>query len=541
MGQIQLAYNVMKTRLTTGAWSPGERMPPLEELAVLCGVSRGTAWKALKLLQKESLLHTKQRGAIIAGPADAAPVEHSAQGLLWERIKTRLGKEILAGTFNEQFLPPVSKLARRYGVTAHTASKSLIGLVSEGLLVADGLKYRVPRTGKQGYQPQFVLISSGARERGIFISDLRTQSIVESFERECSRLNRSYRSVGYNLYSPTALVDIERYLKETHETAGYILNIWRPWSQTQWTRWLDLLHVLIARNTPLVVIDQAGDLVLPRTLTGSPCFRVLRIASIRAGVMVADFLYKRGHKKITYVTPYFNLEWSRSRYEGLCAYFKRYGESPGGVEHFTLSELADTNDLRLALMGLSKPEIELLYGGSRTREETESLKSALDRVAAMNLPGLFVRDPIAQTLRELVKSILKQIRTGHNLATCMATLATVETQIDEQAMRLYLRPFLLNILKKSAGTAWVCSEERTALNALHFLKTHGKKVPQEISVLGFDNWKDAYEQNLSTYDFNMDGIVKQALLMIMDKKTLKATPVISEVDGYVVERGTTRR
>jgi hypothetical protein len=35
--------------------------------------------------------------------------------------------------------------------------------------------------------------------------------------------------------------------------------------------------------------------------------------------------------------------------------------------------------------------------------------------------------------------------------------------------------------------------------------------------------------------------VQQALLLIMDEKRLKNQPVITEVDGYVVERRTTRR
>jgi hypothetical protein len=49
------------------------------------------------------------------------------------------------------------------------------------------------------------------------------------------------------------------------------------------------------------------------------------------------------------------------------------------------------------------------------------------------------------------------------------------------------------------------------------------------------------EQQLSIYDFNTNGIVKNALLMIMDEKAIKSKPIISEVDGYLVERWTTSR
>jgi DNA-binding LacI/PurR family transcriptional regulator/DNA-binding transcriptional regulator YhcF (GntR family) len=539
MDPVQAAFETIRNRLETGAWSPGERMPVLIELAKLCGVSRGTMWKALSLLKKESLLHTKPRGAILAG-AEGFPEKTSpSKGLLWERVKIRLGKEVLAGAFAGQFLPPANKLARRYGITAHTVGKSLEQLVREGLLVADGRKYRHMLSDSRISQPPFVLISAGTRDHGIFVKDPRTQSVVESFERECSRLNHSLRSVGYNVYEAPALTDIESALQETRNPAGYIVNIWNPWNEIHRNRWLDLLHQLNARKVPVIVIDQSGNLPFPRSLAASQHFRVLRIASVRAGAMAADFLFRHGHKRIAYVTPFFNQEWSRSRYEGLCQYFRQYGAVDCGVEYFASGELADANDLRLALLNLDKSELESLYRDRLQRDEIESMKSTLDRLGKMSLPNMFRKDPVTATLRSMTKSLIRQIRSPHDIASCNEVLERIEGLVDQQAMRIYLRPFLSGILKKSTSTAWVCSEDRTALNALLFLKSHRRKVPNEISVLGFDNWKEAYEQNLSTYDFNMDGMVKQALMMIMDTKSLKSAPVISEVDGYVVERRTT--
>ena len=77
--------------------------------------------------------------------------------------------------------------------------------------------------------------------------------------------------------------------------------------------------------------------------------------------------------------------------------------------------------------------------------------------------------------------------------------------------------------------------------ALKYLHSHGKRVPEEISIIGFENWRETSEQQISTYDFNMYGMVQQALLLIMDEKAFKTRPVINEVDGYVVERRTTRK
>jgi DNA-binding LacI/PurR family transcriptional regulator len=108
-------------------------------------------------------------------------------------------------------------------------------------------------------------------------------------------------------------------------------------------------------------------------------------------------------------------------------------------------------------------------------------------------------------------------------------------------MAIYLRRLFESVLQKSDATAWVCSSDQVALAALAFLKTKKEAVPSEISVLGFDNGQDAYENQLSTYDFGFTGMAQQAMLMIMDEKSLKRRPVISEAEGFVVERRTTRR
>ena len=109
------------------------------------------------------------------------------------------------------------------------------------------------------------------------------------------------------------------------------------------------------------------------------------------------------------------------------------------------------------------------------------------------------------------------------------------------AAAIYLRPFLENVIKNSAATAWVCSDEIVSTNAFHVLTKGGKRIPEDIAVVGFENWRYSHEHQLTAYDFNMNGIVQQALLMIMDEKYLKSKRIVSEVDGYLIERRTTRR
>jgi DNA-binding LacI/PurR family transcriptional regulator len=122
-----------------------------------------------------------------------------------------------------------------------------------------------------------------------------------------------------------------------------------------------------------------------------------------------------------------------------------------------------------------------------------------------------------------------------------AFLDRLQHLAGERAHEIFLRPLFQKVLKESRATVWVCADEKTARAALTFLQQQEIKVPAEISVVCFENWREAYERQLTTYDFNMNGMVGESLHLILDEKYRLGVPLIRELDGYVVERRTTRR
>ena len=145
MRTIHDIYSAMRKKLESGQWPLGTRLPSLAELAGQYSVSRTTMWRAVGLLQKDALLHAKNRGAIIAGPRGVAWSERkddAPRGYLWERLKERIGRDIQSGVFAEPTLPLTSKLARRYGVALATIRKSLRMLVREHFLTEEGRRFR---------------------------------------------------------------------------------------------------------------------------------------------------------------------------------------------------------------------------------------------------------------------------------------------------------------------------------------------------------------------------------------------------------------
>lgn len=551
MKSVQQAYSALKAKLLAGVWSSGDRLPPLAELAELCSVSRTTMWKATTLLKKELLLHTREGGAIIAGPQDQTRLtkndsrppprpglpESEIAPLQWMRLKERIGRELLFGSFSNPILPPVSKLALRYGVTPRTMKKAMAHLVQEGFLAMEGRRYRIAALKSSHHQRSIALIF----EAGSIPYDPRTREVVASFERECLRMGYQCRLEGFDFRKPDGFIEMRRDVEAIRDLEGCVVNIWNPWDKTFRNRWVDLISYLATRSMPVTIIDQGSNLQIPDALLRSKQLRLLRIASKRAGEMAADALFRRGHRHLAYITYSFNSDWVRNRYEGLCRYLKQYGGPDAKAELVEIGDISDQNDLSLALLNLSEEELSALH---RKRLSGDELRGLLDRVSRIRRTRLVDRLPqdlTADTVRYLARGVVGLAKQPHDRDVYEMEIERLLHIASEKATELYLQPLLDKVLTSCRATAWVFPDAKSALIAVRFLRNHGKRVPEDIAVLGFDNWREDAEQQLSTYDFNMNGIVQQSLLMIVDPKERSRRPMVSEVDGYVVERRTTRR
>jgi DNA-binding LacI/PurR family transcriptional regulator len=75
----------------------------------------------------------------------------------------------------------------------------------------------------------------------------------------------------------------------------------------------------------------------------------------------------------------------------------------------------------------------------------------------------------------------------------------------------FLLPRFEEALSDRSVTAWVGFNDTVALLAYSFLLSNGIKVPEDISVIGFDDTIASYGYNLSSYNFNVDGMITEAL------------------------------
>lgn len=540
------AYEKLKKSLVSGEWQAGCRLPSLAKLAVRCAVSRATAWKVISRLKQDSLVHTRERGHIIAGPLGATreittEKKFAARGPLWKRLAETVGKEILAGSYPEARLPPISKLAARYGVTMPTVHKSLDMLVADRIIKKEGLKYLQIRGAFRTNQSRIVFISTADAGGKIDVAEFRTQTLLQSFEREASRMGYEATCEPFKVLSADGLLEVMSSFKNSKNLSGAILNIWNAWDRPARQRWTDLTTLLVKRSIPTIVVDQSGNLELPGPLLRSGMVRIIRISSVNAGMRIGEALHHRGHRRIAFICPNHPADWVRERYTGLTSYFERYGGSSSKVTLYTRDVPVSNYELIFALLNLDEKGVRALHHEQYSEERIQSLYPILKRSQKLHLSTAVSDKTMAQTLRPVVDAMQELINRKHDTRTLVQMQQFVGSIATDRALAVWMTPLFNTVLARDNATAWVCPSDQVALAALSFLESRKADVPGKISVIGFDNWKEAHEQQLSTFDFNMHGILQEALLMIFDRKRFRNKPEISEVEGYVVERRTTKR
>lgn len=73
------------------------------------------------------------------------------------------------------------------------------------------------------------------------------------------------------------------------------------------------------------------------------------------------------------------------------------------------------------------------------------------------------------------------------------------------------------LLPNPLPTAFVCNCDRTAMLFMERLKALGLKVPQDVSLVGFDDYTEAMSQVLTTFAVDQESLARETARMIIDK------------------------
>lgn len=102
----------------------------------------------------------------------------------------------------------------------------------------------------------------------------------------------------------------------------------------------------------------------------------------------------------------------------------------------------------------------------------------------------------------------------------------------------------LSLPKRNMPTAFFCNNDEMALMFIHKLQDNGYRVPEDISVVGFDNFlSESYDRvGITTYAINTSEMAKRVVHIIIHKlENSEYSSGVYMIAGRFIERESVRR
>lgn len=209
--------------------------------------------------------------------------------------------------------------------------------------------------------------------------------------------------------------------------------------------------------------------------------------------------------------------------------------------------------------------------GSMEREYTEQLEASAEAVLAF-IDTVSPSDDydcvVSNNFRGGYQMVEHLLNLGHRRIGFVGTLLTTDS-IDDRYLggmkalmerglsyepgwivndrdpvtgKMYEKKLVLP--EREMPTAFFCSSDRTAQLLMRELQKMNRNVPEDVSLVGFDNYEEAGrgEPVLTTYDINRKEMVSQAVRQMLRRiGGREHRPGVILVQGRCVLRGSTRR
>jgi DNA-binding FadR family transcriptional regulator len=495
---IQKAVTYINEMLKREIWKPGDLLPSINRLASSAGVSTVPMWKAVHQLDTEGILEV-----LHGSGTRVRSVTEDVQSVIrkgWLGLRDRIHKDILSGVFPPgTLMPSLKELRVRYGVSYPTLRKALDDLMKEGAVVSEHRTFRVVLLTSKRAHAKIVLL--GWSGNGLEIQN-RTpwgEEFLRICENQCSRMKINLCVVRYTADEGDIrfIASNGQYtmkLNDDRSVLGYLL-----WAESPNELYRQVLLQLTRFKKPVAVLQEGSRLQVNDLAENCKDLQVFSIATgSNAARSVASVLKHQGHNSIAYISHLHKSDWSQARLHGLREVYLRTGE-PTSVQAFVLDKFKYFDEY----CNLLKPP---------------------EYYFRKLMPGIERKD----TVPRLIVDVLNSLKPAFM------------RQIQDYVIRNYLYPLFTKAIQDVKCSAWVCSNDYSALLALEFLK----KYPQRrVAVVGFDDTFEAFRNDLTSYNFNIQALVQLMLNHVVNpsSQALPKRVRAVEIEGMLVERSTTFR
>lgn len=495
----------------------GRRLPPLRVMARDARVSFVTMWKAVNQLKRDKIIFENKTGYVNLLNPDNAPgngklppetVEEPADGetenVFWLKVKNRIKKDILSGRYiHGQSIPSCKELTYQQGVSFRTLKKSLGALVSEGLIKPYKRGFIIPTITISEAHSRVVVVGCGWKDGKIW-ADYQDKNYFRLLESECIQSKIALDVVVYYrqnshlnfIHSATR----KPYNLRNDNILGVVFIVANLEVNPD-----EVLNELSTLKKPVAVLDVVGRYSLSPGFSGNRQIQFFTTtASAFPATMVARYLLSLKHTHVAFISPFHMASWSKIRYKN-CASVYRDAGFPDGVKPFVLDHYAYQWDY---------------LQNAEKREDLQALINQYTRWKEYAHSNFFKR------FGNISYSISKYL-----------------TEWNCASGEIYKRMRTLcdKALRDESITAWLMANDYAATLALDYLKEKNIRVPEDVSIIAFDNTLDAMEYQLTSLDFNNNGIVTMMLRYILTPSTIPASQrgKFVEVEGTIVVRRST--
>jgi DNA-binding transcriptional regulator YhcF (GntR family) len=496
---------------------PMDKLPGIRLLAREAGVSYVTMWRAVNNFRKIKgnpgfFDYPARRGEQGRASNDSGARQTSGgstpafepEYLLWQKTKNRLKKDILSGGYPPgQALPSCKELRHRYEVSYHTFKKSLCALASEEIIRPHKKGYIVPSITVSESHARVVALGCGWDDGRIW-ADFQDKNYFRLLESECIQSRISLDIIVYFKENDRLRFIHSATGKPYHLDNENILGIIFIAANLQIAPH-EILKELSTLQKPVAVLDVIGCFEAAPAQIGNRRLQFFTTtASTLPAKTVAQYLIGLKHKRIAFISPFHKAPWSKIRLHG-CESIYRDAGIQDGVQAFVLDRYAYQWDY-------------------------------------LQAPGK--RDQLRSLVTQYTQ-VKDQARLGASgkFGTLQYGLSKYLTEWNCACGEIYssMRPLFDRALRDTGITAWVMANDFAATMAIDYLKDNNVRAPENVSIIAFDNTLDAMEYQITTYDFNNNGIVTLMLRYILAPSTIPADQreTVMEVEGRIVVRRST--
>ncbi|MBD3320538.1 MAG: GntR family transcriptional regulator [Chitinivibrionales bacterium] len=499
------------------------RLPAIRTMARHIDVSYETMRKAVNYYGRNGCLLSRPARGVTIDPQIPLPQipedgllfsSPDARHLTWQKTLVELKRDILNGVFGyNEPLPSRKELQSRYGISYPTLKKALDQCIAEKLLVLHARSF-ITFGVKQTRSCSRLVVIGDRRPEGI-AAGLNADEFLRTLEHFCASSGITLEMYAHTMRdNRLILTNVETgkecRIKHPGTILGFIYvavflekneararQIDFPKS-TCTTVFNDMLRMLWHFKRPVAVYTFDETLFFPAFLRKSQLFKFFKVATTAApSRQVGRYLLSRGHKKIAYISPFHGAAWSQARLEGLRQAYREAG-------------LAE-NVITCVLDHYESP-YSFLHEANR-------------RYTIDGMSGLYKK----------WKAKNPHLQSTH-LEKGMHFL-NYDYKINAE-IAFQLSPLLKRAHKDTSITAWVAANDNTVVIIDDFLQSNSVSMPDDLSLISFDNSIYALRNRICSYDFNISRITGTMLQFLMNATSMKAVhrQETIRIDGVIIAR-----